>query len=415
MAETKIPHSNIKKLHLIKRDRSRFFYARFFHKGERQQISTECDNQKEAEKVAEAWYLEQQARIINGTLPTREIKEAEKKPTIKDASIIAIKDLRRSVKQQEHSAEYLRGVIMVMNKHILTHHWQDVPCEEVSNAMWRDYRRKAQNERERNGEKLLARRTFHQIRNALKMCLKVAEEKKWIPKVPDFTTDRGSFQEAAGRAWFEPKEQSILLKALSDNIDDLEKTRHHESAKELRDYVEFMMFTGLRVSESKNVRFRDIEEITVDQDGNKKTESIRIKDIKGKRGVFYDSIALPEAFYTFKAIKKRRGIANHNHCDELLFLEHHRTGFNALLKKLGMKTDHRGRRRDFVSLRHTYICNLIRRQIPVYLIAQNCRTSVDIIEKHYAKPMNVSLNAHELVKDIGKSVVTNHTNLNQLF
>ncbi|HAG96789.1 MAG: hypothetical protein CMK83_24015 [Pseudomonadales bacterium] len=413
MAETKIPHPNIKKLHLIKRDRSRFFYARFFHKGERQQISTECDNQKEAEKVAEAWYLEQQARIINGTLPTRETKEAEKKPTIKDASIIAIKDLRLSVRREEHSAEYLRGVIMVMNKHILTHHWQDVPCEEVTNAMWKRYLREAQAERAKNDEKPIARRTFHQIRNALRMCLKVAESMEWITKVPDFTADRGSHQETAGRAWFEPKEQRTLLKALDENIKDLEKTRHHESAKELRDYVEFLMYTGLRVSESKNVRFKDIQVAYTDDE--KRQSTLIIKNIKGKRGVAYESISRPEAVATFEGIKKRRGIKNHGNCDELLFLEHHRTGFNALLTRLGMKYDDRNRRRDFVSLRHTYICNMIRNQVSVYLIATNCRTSVDIIEKHYAKPMNVSLNAGELIKDVKNSLLIEESKVNRLF
>ncbi len=96
--------------------------------------------------------------------------------------------------------------------------------------MWKDFKRKIQQERKDQGEKPLAKRTFHQIRNALNMCLRTAEDKEWIDKVPEFREPRGSNKVTAGRAWFEPKEQTRLLKALDENIEELEKTRHHQSA-----------------------------------------------------------------------------------------------------------------------------------------------------------------------------------------
>ncbi|MEE9357941.1 MAG: hypothetical protein V3U62_06505, partial [Sedimenticolaceae bacterium] len=119
--------------------------------------------------------------------------------------------------------------------------------------------------------------------------------------------------------------------------------------------------------------------------------------------VAYECLTRPEAAEAFERIKKRRCIKNHQLCDEPLFLENHRTSFNALLRRLRLKENQQGSRRDFVSLRHSYICNMIRNSVSVFLIATNCRTSVDIIEKHYPAPMKVSLNATQLLQEMDKS------------
>ncbi|MEE9357942.1 hypothetical protein [Candidatus Vondammii sp. HM_W22] len=154
--------------------------------------------------------------------------------------------------------------------------------------MWKDFKRKIQQERKDQGEKPLAKRTFHQIRNALNMCLRTAEDKEWIDKVPEFREPRGSNKVTAGRAWFEPKEQTRLLKALDENIEELEKTRHHQSAKGLRDYVQFMLFSGLRVGESRNVEFRDVDIVFTKTKPGEPTANTKrallIKNIVGKRG-----------------------------------------------------------------------------------------------------------------------------------
>ena len=65
--------------------------------------------------------------------------------------------------------------------------------------------------------------------------------------------------------------------------------------------------------------------------------------------------------------------------------------FNTVLNRCNLKHDIDGRKRDFISLRHTYICNKILEQVPHYDIAVNCRTSVDMIEKHYARYLQAEM------------------------
>ncbi|MBV2125043.1 MAG: hypothetical protein KUF75_07835 [Candidatus Thiodiazotropha sp. (ex Ctena orbiculata)] len=429
MAETKIPHPNIKKLHLVKRERSPFYYARFFHKGKRYQISTECDNMPDACAKAESWYLDQQALIrgaeLKGELPPPSAKAKKKSEhTIAKASITALADMRASVKrgeagqQGEASPEYYRGVRMVMNAHILTY-WQDFDCKDVTLNAWKKYKRDIQVIREEEGKKPLSKATFHQIKNALRACLRVAEENEWIDTVPNFREVGGSKQRGVGRAWFEEHEQKILCAALKDNIQDLEKTRHHKSAMELHDYVEFMLYSGLRVSEQKNVRFRDIEihdeTLAPGQPSASQRQILWVKNISGKRGLFYGAPTQPEAVTVFRRILKRRGVKNWENCDELLFIEHHRTGFNAVLNRLNMKFDSRGRKRDFVSLRHSYIINRILDGIDDYVIAEFCRTSADIIREHYADSMDKKLLAGRILKKNRAPDISPTANKNTLF
>jgi hypothetical protein len=47
--------------------------------------------------------------------------------------------------------------------------------------------------------------------------------------------------------------------------------------------------------------------------------------------------------------------------------------------------DRQGYRRAAYSLRHTYICLRLMEGADIYQIAKNCRTSVEMIEKYYAR------------------------------
>ncbi len=58
--------------------------------------------------------------------------------------------------------------------------------------------------------------------------------------------------------------------------------------------------------------------------------------------------------------------------------------FNALLQRLDLKCDRDNQPRTSYSLRHTYICFRLMEGADVYQLAKNCRTSVEMIEKHYA-------------------------------
>ena len=77
--------------------------------------------------------------------------------------------------------------------------------------------------------------------------------------------------------------------------------------------------------------------------------------------------------------------------------------FNAVLERIGLKftADRPPLRRDLMSLRHTYICFRLMDRVGIWDIAANCRTSVAMIEAHYARwlnPLLANINAGPLRK-----------------
>ena len=58
-----------------------------------------------------------------------------------------------------------------------------------------------------------------------------------------------------------------------------------------------------------------------------------------------------------------------------------------------MKLDRDGKPRTAYSLRHTYICLRLMEGADIYQVAKNCRTSVEMIEKHYAAHIKNTLDA----------------------
>ena len=58
--------------------------------------------------------------------------------------------------------------------------------------------------------------------------------------------------------------------------------------------------------------------------------------------------------------------------------------FNNILTENNLKFDRNGKARTAYSLRHSYICFRLLEGADIYQVAKNCRTSVEMIEKHYA-------------------------------
>jgi hypothetical protein len=63
------------------------------------------------------------------------------------------------------------------------------------------------------------------------------------------------------------------------------------------------------------------------------------------------------------------------------------------LDRTGLKLDRDEKPRTAYSLRHTYICMRLMEGADIYQIAKNCRTSVEMIEKHYAIHLKNTLDA----------------------
>ncbi|MEO1502305.1 MAG: hypothetical protein AAFS08_17200 [Pseudomonadota bacterium] len=110
--------------------------------------------------------------------------------------------------------------------------------------------------------------------------------------------------------------------------------------------------------------------------------------MRGKRGVGYCK-STAGAVRPFERLKAR----NPSEPTDRLFPTDHYHQLNSILEELDLKFDRQGNRRTLYSLRHSYISFRLLEGADIYQIAKNCRTSVEMIEKHYAVHLKNALDA----------------------
>jgi integrase len=283
------------------------------------------------------------------------------------------------VKSQERSALYLYGLEKVMTRDILPF-FGKTPIAKVDVVMWNKFVGKKQNQ-----VHPLARATLHQCKNALRAILNEAYRTGLIKSVPVLKDASGGPRVKTPRVWFEPSEYRKLLSAIRAHAKTLRKTRWEDDANELYDYVVFNTNAGLRVGEARNVRFCDITEHQEMID-NEARKFLLIKNIKGKRGTG-ECRTMDGAVDAFHRIVARRKIADPKTSTELLFLAYHRDMFRTLLENANLRwTNERPpRKRDLTVCRHTYISFRLLYGANAFEIANNCRTSTQMIHEHYSR------------------------------
>ncbi|WP_316857982.1 site-specific integrase [uncultured Cohaesibacter sp.] len=230
--------------------------------------------------------------------------------------------------------------------------------------------------------KVPARSTLNQEIVVLRQVMKTAQRYGWLQHLPDFSAPYKTSQKITHRAWFSPEDYKKLYTATRKNAQEAQGKKWQWAAEQMHDYVLFMANTGLRPDEANNLQYRDVS--IEKEDG----QTILVIEVRGKRGVGYCK-STPGAVHPFQRMKKRNKPQN----TDLLFPAYHRKGFNRVLEDEGLKFDREGNRRTAYSLRHTYICLRLLEGADIYQIAKNCRTSVEMIEKHYAAHIKTSLNA----------------------
>ena len=101
------------------------------------------------------------------------------------------------------------------------------------------------------------------------------------------------------------------------------------------------------------------------------------------------------SYIAFMRCVERHGLGEDwKKSDAKVFKRYHRDSFRKVLEdaKLRYTDDNPPRKRDLMSLRHTYICFALERGVPTSDIAANCRTSSTMIDKHYAKWRDIANN-----------------------
>lgn len=416
--------------------------------GERFRESTRETDLSRAKDVAEEWYLG-----LRGQLRAGEIVRKEK--TFGEAAEHHMRQAR-VLAATVRSPDYIEGMELRARAHILPF-FQRMPLSSINKGVVQTYRVKRAEETiaasaakaiakiDKAAEQALhgvespearrlilmraeeakakvkgkppARSTMDHEMVFIRQVLKHAEGLGWLAHLPNLEMPYKTKTKRERRAWFSPEEYKQLYTATAEKAKKGGRRGWTERYEDLHDFVLFMANTGLRPDEALRLEFRDV---AVEKDYATK-ETILLIDVRGKTGVGYCK-SMPNAVYPFERLRKRRAHqllnppkvwprrsrskkpTKHRMVPvqpeprellptDLVFPAFNRAAFNAILEEQGLKFDRDGRVRTAYSLRHTYISMRLMEGANIHQLANNCRTSVKMIEEFYAAHIKDRLDA----------------------
>jgi integrase len=376
-----------------------------------------------AKDVAEEWYLDLRGKLRTGRLEP----VAPREKTFGEAAESYLREVR-VLAATTRSPSYVQQLELRLKVHVLPF-FQDKPLSAVNKGLVQSYRVKRAEETiqkttvkgkdgapDRPG-KPPARSTMLQEIVVIRQVLKHAEGQGWIPYLPNLSTPYMTQGKKGRRAWFSHEEYDRLHKATRRRITEGKRRGWKGQYEDLHDFVIFMANTGLRPDEAWNLEFRDVH---VEDDYATKA-TILVIDVRGKVGVGYCK-SMPGAVYPFQQLRKRRiaklvreikaerdakrgkgepPVKVTERDEEIerrlplmkVFPVFNRDLFNKILAEENLKFDRDGKRRTAYSLRHTYISMRLMEGANIHQVANNCRTSVQMIEEHYASHIKDRLDA----------------------
>lgn len=358
------------KVHVYKRDNSKYWQCSTFLAGKNHRTSTKEESLSQAKDFAEDWYLELRGKAKTGNLKNEKTFKKAAEQFTREYEVLT---------DGERNAKYVQDHQARLRNHLIPF-FGDYGLSEVTSGAVQDYRIF----RMENADKPPSRSTMHHEIVTLRQVLKTAIRHGWLQHLPDLSTPYKMSSKVSHRAWFSPEEYKRLYEATRQHAKDGKGKPWQWAAEQLHDYILFMANTGLRPDEIKRIQYRDVE-IIEDEDTE---ETILLIEVRGKRGVGYCK-SMIGAVLPFERLIKRNNPKPH----DLVFSADHKKQFNNILEKEGLKFDRDGNRRTAYSLRHSYICFRLMDGADVYQVAKNCRTSVEMIEKHYASHIKNSLDA----------------------
>jgi len=379
---SKVVYQDPHRLVIYKREGHSNWYCRVHIDGRRfYNKSTGTPIQKVAVEFSKEWYSDLIDGIRNGHITTKT------ENTFQDVSKDFLVRYEKLVDSKQKSREHFKNVKNIIENRLMEF-YKNYTLPSIDNKSWWEFKDYISE----TYQKDLSPQTLHQYKNSLRLVLNEGYKKGLIKSLVVFKEDVSSRKISNPRDYFSPDEYTVLINELRKNITKHKNTRWSEDSEELRDFVLMGSNSGCRVGELRNIRFCDVS-IKEDKDfKDKKGNYLRyliIENIKGKRGeggmckTYYGCVR------SFERIIERHGLTleNYKRSKKLIFKKHHRDMFNSVLESCNLKyTNSRPRRRrDFVSLRHTYISFRLLNGVPVFEVAMNTRTSVDMIERHYNK------------------------------
>ena len=360
------------KVRIYLRANSSLWQCSTYLEGREWRVSTKTDSLSQAKEFAEDWYFGLRGKSRAGLLKTeRTFADAAKQFVVEYVTLTS----------GERNPDYVRDHEARLRNYLLPY-FGKTALSAITAGMVQQYRVMRSQPHAETG-KVPSRSTLHHETVVIRQVMKTALRHGWISHLPDFSAPYKASGKVSHRAWFSPEEYKAFYTHTRERAKSKVGTSWEHATAQMHDYVLFMANTGLRPDEANRLEYRDVA-IEKDEDG----ERILLIEVRGKRGVGYCK-STGGAVYPFERLVAR----NKPKPTDLVFPQDHKKQFHRALVACGLKTDREGNKRSAYSLRHTYICLRLLEGADIYQIAKNCRTSVEMIEKHYAVHLKNTLDA----------------------
>lgn len=366
--------------------------------GHRFRSSTGEENLDRAMAFAEEWYLDLRGRVRAGVALGTPDKPKAPERTFADAAADYVREVR-VLAASSRSPLYVADLELRLKASILPFFGKLEPRAINRSTAQRYVVHRTEEMMKRRG-RTPARSTVLSDLVAVRQVLKYEEGAGRLAHVPALSLPYLTLKKKGRRAWFSPEEYQQLYKATRKRVAECPRPGWQTQYEDLHDFVLLVANTGLRPDEALNVQLRDVE---IEQD-YATGQTILVIDVRGKTGTGFCK-SMPGAVLPFQRLRARRlaelgvqeGEADadtiRQHLTTPLFRGFNRYAFNKILDEEGLRFDRDGKRRTAYSLRHTYISMRLMEGANIHQIANNCRTSVQMIEEHYASHIKDRLDA----------------------
>ena len=389
--------------------RNGIFQARFY-KGDRQYIFKSLKTRKveEARKLAVKYLYEMEFKQREG-LPLQQKSfnnVIDEYIALRQSQYQKSLDVKTNSSSQQHTSIHMLRQIKRVAKF-----WREycgtMGISNIDNVVLQDYvawrkdyyYRMAADERPRNHKLNPADKTLEWETTLAKTLLKFAFERGYRGQT-QLPTYRFKAERAIVRPTFTVDEYWKIIKGMRKAIRETKNKEWLYTKELLRDYVLILANSGIRVGEANNLKDKDVVEFK-DELGRRNY----MFSVKGKTG---QRIVIPRtsAVRYVERVRERNAVRLNEEearkvrspkrkiidTDGWFFCMYDGNKivtlidqFKALLEAIEMTENRYGENYTLYSLRHFYAVMMIRRGVPIFDIARNMGTSVQIIEKYYGK------------------------------
>jgi integrase len=203
------------------------------------------------------------------------------------------------------------------------------------------------------------------------------------------------------RGWFSPEEYKHLLRECRRQERLGTKVRSHQITKELRFFATFMVNTFIRPGDARLLRHRHVEIVRTEI-----AQYLRITTDWSKT-TLAPIVTMPLAVEIYERLTRFQQERGFGSADDYLFLPAYKNRdfalrslgrmFKAVCNAAGLGRARSGEARSLYSLRHTAITfRLLNGSVDAITLARAARTSVEMIDRFYARHLTAEMNIEKL-------------------